>query len=172
MADDAKTGPLDGVRAMLLAFVPEAGQPIVFRSVDGTEYRAIPECSARTHTRLMEAMQRRTVDLSWLQEWYTERGAGPAILAAITDPTVMATIEEAFAILHPGPTRDACARASGPPVSVNGVPVEALAAGDVFSAEQMLRAVVPFFAAPVLGILQQISPALVALAPAEAGVSR
>lgn len=160
MADDAKTGPLDGVRAMLLAFVPEAGQPVVFHSVDGKEYRALTECSARTHTRLMEAMNRRAVDLSWLQDRYKERGMGPAILAAIADPTVMATIEEAFAILHPVPTRDACER------SGEG------AAGDVFSAEQMLRAVVPFFAAPVLGILQQISPALVAVAPAEAGASR
>ena len=93
--------------------------------------------------------------MAWVAEMYQQKGVGQTVMAAAMDPSTLDMIEEAFEILH--------RRALDAAISTQPGPEKHTQARDLFSTAQMLRAVLPFYAAPMLEILTLIQPALAAV---------
>lgn len=159
---------LDDIREMLLALVPEAGEPVRWHDVTGAEYEAPPYASARAQIRLLEILRSalpRVRDSVLSFRALRAEGAGQAttglaglssLMDLLSDPESLAVLERMFVVLHPVAVHRATKNLNLPTGADVG-------AGDVFSAEEMLRAVLPFSIRPVLSLMDQLAPAGVRL---------
>lgn len=156
--DATETGlGLDDLREMMLALVPEAGAPVRWVDITGNAYESPPYASARQQIRMLEVLraafpQVRDGILSARESLSSGGMNGIAALAGVvSDPAVLSLLESLFAVLHPGVVAEANKRHHGANTGVN--------AGDLFGAEEMLRAVLPFSIRPVLSVAEQLAPA-------------
>lgn len=83
------------------------------------------------------------------------------IVAASTDPAVIHSLSEGFALLHP----DVLAKAKAMAGEIDSADVEAVGlAGSLFSIEEMVKAVVPFVLRQIKGMIESMLPLVKATA--------
>lgn len=83
------------------------------------------------------------------------KGIGAVVSSAATSPEVIRTLSEAFAILHPETL--ASAKQACPPSDEEDVKLLGLAA-NLFSLEDLVRAIVPFGLRQIKGLVQSLIP--------------
>lgn len=148
---------LDDLREMMMALVPEAGAPVRWVDIHGNQYESPPYASARQQIRMLEALRAAFPEVrsSILAARESFSGGGingvGALAGVVSDPAVLALLEQLFAVLHPGVVAEANKRHHGANTGMT--------AGDLFGAEEMLRAVLPFSIRPVLSVAEQLAPA-------------
>lgn len=162
--EEASTGlGLDDLRAMLLALVPEAGAPVRWIDITGAAHEAPPYASARQQLALLETIRGslpkvqqailEAGDAYGLKDASNAKGAAgiASLMAVVTEPTALNTLERMFEILHPVSLQKAAKNAGWGGSEVH--------AADLFGVEEMIRAVLPFSVRPVVSLMDQLAPA-------------
>lgn len=152
---DANDLGMEQIREMLLTLIPEAGAPVVWIDIGGNEYSSPPFMSARKQMRVIEilraALPEAKAAMFGARDALSSGNLGglAALVDVLASPAVLAALEEIFRVLHPDAT----------PFAAGKLGVDNAGPGDVFSAEEMLRAVLPFSIRPVLTLADRLSPA-------------
>lgn len=125
------------IQAFLERLVPELGAPVIFRDVDGNEYRTTAKRPVRVQ---LTAGRRAAVLIDLVFESLGKMSAADgadsirALVAEITDSDkvdrVIAVLDDLFQILHPDTTP------------------EGALPSDRFALEDMIDAILPFLGAP------------------------
>lgn len=142
-------GSLEGIRQILLDLVPEAGAKIEWEDALGNVYRALGVLPARRQTILLEMIRNEAEPLRQAFAGIASGDGFQSLLLLVTDPKILGALEKAYMALHAETVAIAAQRARDAGFEVPREP----AAGDLFPAEEMLRATVPFFARPVAVLL-------------------
>jgi hypothetical protein len=138
----------DTLRRILRALVPETGDRVVFEDLCGTVYERPAKASIRVEQKLVQLVQDRIPNLSN----FTDIRSPAAMLGALARPEVASGLAEAMRLLHPGPCKQAVERIREEHDD------DTLDLLDAFSSEQILAAVLPFFAGPLIRLLDLIQP--------------
>jgi hypothetical protein len=133
----------DAIQRFLLDLVPEAGEPVRWIDCAGRSYEAPPLLSARRQFQVARVAKRVGDRFFAAVRAASKGGAGTAAIAmtllGLIDEEMLGELDQVFAIAHPEAL--AKARASRPGVDE--------LATDLFPAEELVKAIVPFFARPL-----------------------
>jgi hypothetical protein len=134
---------IDPLRRMLEALVPEAGEQLTFEDVLGNRYTSPSVTSLRVQAQLLQILQRHSGLLQG-------ENVAQQLMAALSSPELLGDLCNAMELLHPKAVKAAVAaiRASSDD--------ETCSTADAFSGEAILGAVLPFFAGPILRILDLV----------------
>ena len=156
------------LRAVLMDLLPEAGARVTFMDIACNKHEAPTVLSARRQFLLAVELEKISgavmAKLAAVSD--TRRGAGIATLAAVAakvlvDAELQQALRLAFEIIHP----NAVARALSMGVVADQEPGDPQPADvfDLFPAEEVVRAVIPFCLAPIRGIVEMALAALTKL---------
>lgn len=147
-SDEGFDPTAETIRDILLELVPEAGQPVRWIDVAGRAYEAAPLLSARRQVLLGE---RASLLIERVRVIVNEAGGRKAPVAALVVKLAKAAstdlldqLDEAFAVALP----DQLTAAAGVERQTNATSV-VVRASDYFPVEEMLKAILPFYARPL-----------------------
>lgn len=141
------TTPIDDgevdIRKILESLIPEAGAQVRFRDVTGALHEAPAFASLRVQAKVLGLVRDNLAVLQSL----VGGGNLAAVMAALTSPEVVDLLVHAMTLLHPRAIEAARANLGS---------VDPVDAGDLFAVEEIVEAVVPFFAGPTIRLLAMI----------------
>ena len=141
---------VDGVEEILRSLMPEAGTPVSFLDRWGRAHEAMPLASISQQLRLKDLFSGIDMDAT------LNLGKGAAaMIALLTNPAVAGTLVAAFEILHEDAVDEARDMATER--------YKTAPAADLFPAEEMAKAIIPFCVRPLLEALDLLSPAASAM---------
>lgn len=149
----AAPDPTAPLRKILEALVPENGTQITFEDLLGHRYESPSKVGLRIQGKLVRILHRHWPALSAAVD-----GGGGSILAAIASEEVEADLVAAMELLHPEACRLAVARARSAAEEA-GRDSTGLGVGDAFDVELIAQAILPFFVAPILKLLEAVRTA-------------
>jgi hypothetical protein len=133
----------EAIQRFLLDLVPEAGEPVRWVDCSGRAYEAPPFLSARRQFQVARVAKRVGDRFFAAVRGASRGGAGTAAIAlnllGLIDEEMLAELDQVFAIAHP----EALAKARAARPGFDEL------ATDLFPAEELVKAIVPFFARPL-----------------------
>lgn len=134
----------DKIRELLLDLVPEAGGLVKWGDIAGNRYSAPGVLGARKQTVLLEMLREEAGPLAAALQEVAKGGGLAGLMMLVADARTLEALHHAFSVLHPEAIKQARQLQQAP---------ENADAMDLFGIEDMLVAVVPFFARPVAVLL-------------------
>lgn len=138
------TDPTIPLRRMLETLVPEAGKQIEFEDVLGNRYRSPSVASLRVQAQLLDILKKNSALIRM-------DDIAATLLSALAAPELLNDLCSAMELLHPKAVKAAVA------VVREENADETCSTADAFSGEAILGAVLPFFAGPILKILDLLA---------------
>lgn len=133
----------EAIQRFLLDLVPEAGEPVRWVDCNGLPYEAPPLLSARRQFQVARVAKRVGDRFFSAVREASKGGAGTASVAmrllSLIDEEMLNELDQVFSIAHP----EALAKARAARPGFDEM------ATDLFPAEELVKAVVPFFARPL-----------------------
>jgi hypothetical protein len=147
------------IKALIQDLIPEAGEKVTFCDLSGTVHAVPGVMAARRQFLMLKKLEdvgptilRKLQALSASEMSLT---TGLLVLGgAILDPVTKQAIEELFTLIHPKACERALANGTEPDIDPENP--ERVGPFELFSLEEMIRAITPFLILPLSALLRKL----------------